>query len=234
MITAIEYKDRLRPVLIFFYYRVYNTNMNENPAQQTNDVCKLNKRIAELEKKVMAMEEVLAKMSACFKEMPSFTANDMQNDVEPCTVNTGTVEEYCRQDAIDNNDGNVAYTAEDTVPQTQYTPTNEEEKAMDVEIRYLGAPSGNGFEMINERTTKSIDTLYILEIDRANGKAKFYPNNENLTQMIQSKHYYIDPVCDIEGSLDSLCYLNIAPENYGELLLDRDYWQVTKKCIIKC
>ena len=203
--------------------------MNENPALQTNDVCEQNRRIAELEKRVKAMEEVLAKMSACFKEMPSFTANEM-----PCTVNTGAAEGYCREEATDNNSGNAAYMTEERTTQTQCAPANEECKAVNVEIRYLGAPSGEGFEIMNERAAKSFDTFYILEIDRANGKAKFYPNNENLTQMIQSKHYYLDPVCIIDGSLDNLCYLNITPENYGELVLDRDYWQVTKKCIIKC
>lgn len=199
--------------------------MNENPALQANDVCELNRRIAELEKKVTAMEEVLAKMSASFKEMPSFTINDIKNNVEPCTVNSV---------ATDDNGSNAAYVVADSPQQTQCTPANEENKAVNVEIRYFGAPSGEGFEIINERTVKSFDTLYILEIDRANGKAKFYPNNENLTQMIQSRHYYIDPVCNIDGPLDNLCYLNITPENYGELELDKDYWQVTKKCVIKC
>ena len=225
--TINKNKNRDRLVLALFFLHKSIT-MNNNLSLQTNDVCELNRKISELEKKVTAIEEVLEKMSACFKGMPSYTMKNVQESIESYTPNTQTVDESSKKETY-NNDSSTAY-----APQTQCPSVNEECEAVKIELRYLGAPSGSGFEIINERSTISFDTLYILEIDRANGKAKFYPNVENLTQMVQSRNYYIDPVCDIEGSLDNICSFNISRENYGELILDNDYWQVTKKFLIKC
>lgn len=103
-----------------------------------------------------------------------------------------------------------------------------------LEIRYLGAPSGAGFEVMNERTEKNISTLYILEIDRAEKIAYFYPNKENLSQLIYDKQNLLNHVCDVEGVLTSDYEFNIQPQDYGVLMLESDYWKLKKKCLIKC
>lgn len=196
--------------------------LNSLLEQYKSEIEDLNKKIEVLESRIESTNLFFKKLTECLREMSETHPKDS------CDIYN---EHQCA------NGGEIADSAqdEDSDKKTEEETASREEKPEQskfTETRYLGAPSGQGFEVMNERGTKSIDTIYILEIDRENRTAKFYPNNDNVMQLIQDRKYYLDPVCDVEGSLDSLVYLNIPKENYGELTLDGDYWSLKKKCKI--
>lgn len=203
-------------------------NENKTAEKQFRDIDKtlngLFDRIDSAEEKLETLKLVLGKLSDSLQEM-SLSIKTALN--QACDVNE-SIETSCTISA-----------SEEKEPIHECAP--EEKVGADVkvesefEIRFLGAPSGSGFEVMNERTEKSISTLYILEIDRANKIAYFYPNKENIAKLVYDRPHNLEPVCDIEGVDDSLCDLYISKDDYGVLHLEApDYWKVQKKCLIKC
>lgn len=178
-----------------------------------NQLCN---RIDATEAKLDILNELLSCISVNLKEIS-------------CTIETTlNKKETARFCVTDNPINNVEKESEcELATSDNNTPKN-------LEIRFLGSPSGAGFEVMNEKTEKTISTLYILEIDRENRTAYFYPNKDNLSQLIYDKTNLLDYVCDVEGTLTSSCNLNISREHYGKLQLNADYWELKKKCLIIC
>ncbi len=129
----------------------------------------------------------------------------------------------------------VEPTVESVSVYKENTKNEETNHAIVLEIRYLGAPSGAGFEVMNERAEKTVNTLYVLEIDRSAKTARFYPDKAKISQLAYNRTSLLDPVCEIDGVGDlSSCDISIIEEDYGLLCLDIDYWKVTKKCKLRC
>jgi len=169
-------------------------NENETAEKQFRDIDKtlngLFDRIDSVEEKLETLKLVLGKLSDSLQEM-SLSIKTALN--QACDVNE-SIETSCTIPA-----------SEEKEPIHECAP--EEKVGADVkvesefEIRFLGAPSGSGFEVMNERTEKSISTLYILEIDRANKIAYFYPKKKILPNLYMISRIILNPYATLKGWL---------------------------------
>ncbi|MBD5358822.1 MAG: hypothetical protein HDR88_17845 [Bacteroides sp.] len=99
---------------------------------------------------------------------------------------------------------------------------------------FFGTPDGSGFDecnVINDPDSPKV--LYVVEtIDGINGK--FYPLSKGYSRLKSNAKSFLLPLCELRSNLDSIENFNILPNDYGEIKLEDGYWNVKKKCIIKC
>lgn len=200
---------------------------------EEDEISRLCSRIDFLEKKIDVLCDILCRLSSGFKDLSDATYVksylDYTSSVKSCTLEQDELQAMQEQ-VSDNSDtaGQMYGTHAENVSAEE----NKETETIHREyvIRYLGAPSGNGFEVMNERTNIGVNTLYVLEIAREENYARFYPNVDNKVQLINERNYLFDPVCEAIGDLQYSSTLSVIEDNYGELELNGDYWILKKKC----
>lgn len=192
-------------------------------------------RIDALERKVELLSDMMSRLSGGFRDLSEATrySNYMTDDAD---YDTKEVVTECACE-VDTNVSPIAVPVDEN-NQTDLAPLEKDgsdsvmSSSFNYEIRYLGSPSGSGFEVMNERDSMSVNSFYILEIDRERCFARFYPNVANSKQLVLERANLLDPVCEIVGEPLNADELNVAEENYGELQLCGDYWALVKKCKI--
>ena len=201
----------------------------------------LRRRIDALERKVELLSDMLCRLSGGFRDLSEATrySNYVSDDtIASCNIyDTNRVADAGSCDVPDIespvvfgiNEMNRTELVSSEEPEETETVTSP---SFNFETRYLGSPSGEGFEVMNERESKSVNSLYILKIDRERNYARFYPNMENSRQLVNERGTLLEPVCEIIGELQNATGLNVFEENYGELQLNGDYWTLVRKCKI--
>lgn len=99
---------------------------------------------------------------------------------------------------------------------------------------YCGSPDGCGFYDDNCTSSVGIRSLYtFLLIDSLH--AYFYPLTDKMPRFRNNAISLLMPVCDIDGDITECETFIVNAENYGFMeLKDGEYWEVKKRCIVKC
>lgn len=103
-----------------------------------------------------------------------------------------------------------------------------------LKIVYCDSPSGNVFEVINITNDKTLRSLFQIEIETLT-MARFFPLVDKIGRLKMNLDSVFLPVCDSDDNLMDYDSFDVDKADYGILeLVDNTYWQVKKKCFVKC
>ena len=169
-----------------------------------------------------AFETRIFQCNSDFMSQIKTELNDLRNLLQPQSVKDENRDSMSEFDTMASEDKVVC------------TEKQNEVDKLPIKIVYCDSPSGNVFEVMNITDDKSLRSLFQIEIETST-MARFFPLADKIGRLKMNLDSVFLPVCDSDDNLIDYDTFEVDKADYGILeLVDNTYWQVNKKCFVKC
>lgn len=169
-----------------------------------------------------AFETKLLQCNSDFTTQIRTELNELRSLLQSQSVNNENINSKHEPDIVESED--------------KVEGTEKHNSVVDIHTKtvYCDSPSGNVFEVINITNDKTLRSLFQIEIETLT-VARFFPLVDKIGRLKMNLDSVFLPVCDSDDNLMDYDSFDVDKADYGILeLVDNTYWQVKKKCFVKC